>query len=216
MPRIPIVPSRPLLPDYPRTSQDLLQWAQKFSVASSDAHGVSAARHEDLSQEGTLAQRPTSKGLRRFFRITDTPAFNYDQAGAWKMVAGRVEAQAVCTSSTVISTASYVDITGATLTFTPSADITALVCCHFHVIVTTTGEAIECTLNVDAADLSPVATCKLSTANDFTMISQSYVVSLTGGSSHTLKLRGKLRTAVGSWTVGLTQTTLSVIHGTAA
>lgn len=88
MPRIPIVPSRPLLPDYPRTSQDLLQWAQKFSVASSDAHGVSAARHEILTQTGTTAQRPAAKGLRNFYWDTTLAQLFYDN-GAWVLVGPR-------------------------------------------------------------------------------------------------------------------------------
>lgn len=119
---------------------------------------------------------------------------------------------AIASSSVAISTATAVDIPGASITFnTAAANARGLVIGTFDANVTATGNSFLGQVSVDGVDqASPVAIFRLSALPRAT-ISQSWSVTFAAAGAHTVKLRGKLDAAAGTCTVQPTGTSILLL-----
>jgi hypothetical protein len=81
----PLLPGTPFLPRAPQRPEDVLQWSRDLHRAVQDFYVRLVDRMETQTLEGTLAERPSPNGTRRFFFATDTNELYYDK-GTWVLI----------------------------------------------------------------------------------------------------------------------------------
>lgn len=104
----------------------------------------------------------------------------------------------VCTVNTTINGAAT-DITGATVTFTPTVASYMLVTASFDIAANTAGDVYLGSLVVDGVAQSALATFDAASNSDRKTVMQTWRVSLTVA-SHTIKLQGTRNSGSGSAT----------------
>jgi hypothetical protein len=121
-------------------------------------------------------------------------------------VAPWVEARVECSTVTTINSTTRTDITGATRTFTPPSDCRIFLVATWDLTASTPGAAFVGELLVNGtpetaqAIFSPVSA-------DRACVSQSFSISLTGGTAYTIKMTGTLVAGGGpSYSVAATHT----------
>lgn len=132
-----------------------------------------------------------------------TKILNYGMiAGACKDVAVRVSG--IATDSTTINSTTATDLTNVTVTFTPDTDVRVLVVGTYDVqmSVVAGGSVFVGTLDVDGSAQAAQAIINLNgaVANSIrATCAQHWALTLTGKVSHTLKLRGAINVAGGTY-----------------
>ncbi len=116
----------------------------------------------------------------------------------------------VCTVNTTVNSGVATDITGATVTFTPSAASYMMVTASFDISVGTAGELFLGYLTVDGSQQSAVATFFAAANNDRKTVIQTWRVSLSVA-SHTIKLQGIRNSGAGSATYNADHTRFTYI-----
>lgn len=102
-----------------------------------------------------------------------------------------VKTRVACTAGTTVN-GSVVDITGATVTFTPPCDVRAAVTAFWDVTVdSTSGGVFVGELYVAGSAQAPQAILTAA-AGHRTMVGQTWVLDLTGTTSYTIKLTGRI------------------------
>jgi hypothetical protein len=120
---------------------------------------------------------------------------------------------AAASGDTTINSTTLTDLTGASITIsTRTTAATVFVTGTFDMQVSTTGTAIatgHC--NVDGTDQTAQATSSLTTVGQRSTAVQTWVVTLSGATNHTIKLQGALSAASGSMNIRGTHTKLSIV-----
>lgn len=113
-----------------------------------------------------------------------------------------------CTNNTT-STGTAVDVTGATVTFTPPFNATAIVNTTFDCTSTGVHDTNIGTLNYNGTDIGGQAIYIQGSTSDRLTIGQNYAVSLASGTAVTLKLRIQRTSGSGTFTTFSTHTGFS-------
>lgn len=145
------------------------------------------------------------------FKLNNVVQLDVDKRGSLRTkessrVAPWVEARVACSTLTTITSTTAADITGATITFTPPSDVRALITTAWDVDVSTVGDSFIGELVVNGTPETPQAFLKLLTTNERVLASQVYAIILTGGTSYTIKLTGKLNASGATYHVNSTNT----------
>lgn len=126
-----------------------------------------------------------------------------------------VDARVACTAVTACTTLAAVDITGATTTFTPAVDMTALVTFMFDVQCTLFGGAGQFFVGylvVNGTAQAQQAVWSGSAVNNRTMLTQQVPLTLKSGTSYTIKLQGAVTNVLTNFNVNNIHTGFVVVR----
>jgi hypothetical protein len=118
-----------------------------------------------------------------------------------------------CTTNTNLTVTAAVDITGATLTFTPDVDMTVFCQAAFDVQCTlfgSTGHAFFGWLVVNGVQQSPIFVSGFSALNDRRNLCRSWLVPLKSGAVTTIKLQGATSNVGSNYIAYASQTDLLI------
>jgi hypothetical protein len=117
---------------------------------------------------------------------------------------------AACSAPVTVTSATPVDITGATITITTvQASATAVVIGIFDMLTVTSGATALGTCIVDGSGTFGEAIHFLGATGARETVAQVWVVTALAPGSHTIKLQGSLSAASGSCTIGSTHTNIT-------
>ena len=112
------------------------------------------------------------------------------------------------TTNIAVSSSAETDISGATLSITPSVASYMIVQGVFDIEATTTGDVILGYLDVDGANETAAATFKSAGTNDRKSVAQTWRLSLTAA-AHTIKMQGTRNSGSGTATFNAVHTRFS-------
>jgi len=176
-----------------------------------------SANHCVLNSGGLLCEGSTADTNETQISITDPTAdrtITIPNATGTVLV-GDIPSRVSASGAVTVNSTTASDITGATTTFTPTTAQTVLVIAVFDVTATTasTSSIFVGELNVDGSAQSQAALVAYGTNNERGTCTQTWVLSLSGGSSHTLKLTGRLNTgSAASYSIAATHTGFTLVR----
>lgn len=121
------------------------------------------------------------------------------------------EARVACSTLTTINSTTAADITGASVTFTPPSDCRVLVAGAFDLTMTTSGSTFVGELVVNGSAEAAQVIYAPSGVNERGSSSQVWSLTLSGGTSYTIKLQGRLASGSGVFDVAATHTGFIVL-----
>ena len=137
-------------------------------------------------------------------RLVNLERILYIIHGATEHPRPSVDSRVACTNVTACTTLAAVDITGATVTFTPSVDMIASITMCFDVQCTLFGGAGQFfvgTMVVNGSTQSPAVIWSGSAVNNRTMLTQKIPIAMKSGTSYTVKLQGALTNVLTNFNV---------------
>ena len=139
------------------------------------------------------------------FRLNDVEQSKIDKKGSLQTlessrIAPWVETMVVATATTINSTTAA-DLNGLTVTFTPPSDCRAMIVAVLDAKMTTTGSGFLGELVVNGTPDTNQIIFNPQTNNERVPITGVWTVALTGGTSYTIKMQGKLNGGAGVFSI---------------
>lgn len=139
------------------------------------------------------------------FRLNNVEQSKIDKKGSLQTlessrIAPWVETMVVATATTINSTTAA-DLNGLTVTFTPPSDCRAMIVAVLDAKMTTTGSGFLGELVVNGTPDTNQIIFNPQTNNERVPITGVWTVALTGGTSYTIKMQGKLNGGAGVFSI---------------